>query len=155
MESLTPLQRYSWCILKPQPSGLTLHWSFVWIYIYIYIYMCVCVCVCGMMVRVCTQWPGKPGFNPRSSHTKDSRVEWRNPENGVAPSSTSWRSSYRKGSLRVTPKLRSPTTTKLTKISPIASQCFSLSPFILYSLSHSLSLSLSLWAELNWAELKS
>ena len=24
----------------------------------------------GMVVSVC-QWPGRPGFNPRSSHTKD------------------------------------------------------------------------------------
>ena len=38
---------------------------YIYIYIYIYIYMCVCVCVC---VRV-----GRPEFNPRSSHTKDSK----------------------------------------------------------------------------------
>ena len=56
-----------------------------------------------MMVRVCVQWPGRSGFNPRLSHTKDSRVEWRNPGNGVAPSPTSWCSSYRKGDLRFTP----------------------------------------------------
>ena len=31
-----------------------------------------------------------------------SRVKWSNPGNGVAPSSTPWCSSYRKGSLRVT-----------------------------------------------------
>ena len=63
---------------------------------------------------------GRPGFNPRSSHTKDtkwyvmpscltlsiiryrSRVKWSNLGKGVAPSSTPWCSSYRKGSLRVT-----------------------------------------------------
>ena len=38
--------------------------------------MCLCVCVCtghwhdGYSVR---QWLGRPGFNPRSSHTKDSK----------------------------------------------------------------------------------
>ena len=26
----------------------------------------------GIMVSVC-QWSGRPGFNPRSSHTKDSK----------------------------------------------------------------------------------
>ena len=31
-----------------------------------------------------------------------SRVKWRNPGKGVAPSSTPWCSSYRKGGLRVT-----------------------------------------------------
>ena len=49
------------------------------------------------------QWPRRPGFNPRSSHTKDSRVESKNPGNGVAPSPTSWCSSYRKRGLRVNP----------------------------------------------------
>ena len=34
-----------------------------------------------------------------------SRVKWSNPGNGVAPSPTPWCSSYRKGSLRVTPRL--------------------------------------------------
>ena len=63
------------------------------------------------------EW-GRPGFNPRSSHTKDSKmvldasllntqhykvgVKWSNPGNGVAPSPTPWCSSYWKGSLRVT-----------------------------------------------------
>ena len=37
------------------------------IYIYIYIY----ASDIGVMVRVLLQWPGRPGFNPRSSHTKD------------------------------------------------------------------------------------
>ena len=47
-----------------------------------YMYMCACVnmythylCVTGhwhngYSIR---QWPGRPGFNPRSSHTKDSK----------------------------------------------------------------------------------
>ena len=58
------------------------------------------------------QWPGRLGFNPRSSHTKDSkkwylmppcltlsilqyisRVKWSNPGKGVAPP-TPWCSSY-------------------------------------------------------------
>ena len=66
------------------------------------------------------QWPGRPGFNPRSNHTKNfkkwylmppcltlsiirhgSRVKWSNPGKGVAPSPTPWSSSYQKGSLRV------------------------------------------------------
>ena len=66
------------------------------------------------------QWPGRPGFSPRSSHTKTQKMvldasllntqhykvrikgkveqsrEW------VAPSPTPWCSSYRKGSLWVT-----------------------------------------------------
>ena len=67
------------------------------------------------------QCPGRPGFNPRSSHTKDSkkwylmppcltlsiirygsRVKWVNPRKGVAPSPTRWCSSNQKGSLQVT-----------------------------------------------------
>ena len=66
------------------------------------------------------QWPGRPGFNPRSSHTKDSkngtwcpllntqhykvRIKGKVEQSreGVAPSPTHWCSSYRKGSLRVT-----------------------------------------------------
>ena len=66
------------------------------------------------------QWSGRSGFNPRSSHPKDSkkwylmlscstlniigyvsRVKWSNPGKGVAPSPTPRCSSYRKGSLRV------------------------------------------------------
>ena len=72
------------------------------------------------MVNV-RQWPRRPGFNPRSSHTKDykkwylmppcltlsiiryrPKVKWVNPGKGVAPSPTLWCSSYRKGSLLVT-----------------------------------------------------
>ena len=67
------------------------------------------------------QWSGRPGFNSRSSHTRNSkngslkpfcltlsiirygsRVKWRNQGKGVAPSPTPWCSSYRKGSLWVT-----------------------------------------------------
>ena len=67
------------------------------------------------------QWPRRSGFNPRPSHTKDSkkwylmlscltlsiiryvsRVKWNSPVKGVAPFPTPWGSSYRKGSLRVT-----------------------------------------------------
>ena len=69
------------------------------------------------MVR---KWPGRAGFYPKSSHTKDSkngtwyllallsnkrygsRVKWSNPGKGVRPPSTVWCSSYRKGSLLVT-----------------------------------------------------
>ena len=53
----------------------------------------------GLMSRVFTKIPGGQGFNPRSSHTKDSknctwcrlakhydsRIKWRNPGNEVAP----------------------------------------------------------------------
>ena len=73
----------------------------------------------GSSVRQCL---GRPGFNPRSSYTKNkkknwylippcltlsiirygSRVKWCNPGKGVAPSPTPWRRSYRKDSLRVT-----------------------------------------------------
>ena len=73
-----------------------------------------------MYIYGAEEWPGRPGFNPRSRHTKDkkwylmppcltlsiirygSRVKLSNPGKGVAPSSTPWCSSYRKGSLRVT-----------------------------------------------------
>ena len=66
------------------------------------------------------QWPGRPGFNPRSSHTKDSKMvldaalhntqhykvrikgKVEQSREGVAPPPTPWCSSYRKGSLRVT-----------------------------------------------------
>ena len=42
--------------------------------------MCVCVCVCvyyraiDLMSRAFANSPGKPGFNPRSSHTKDLKM---------------------------------------------------------------------------------
>ena len=63
---------------------------------------------------------GRPGFNPWSSHTKDSkwylmslsltlsmirygsRVKWVNPGKGVTPSCAPWYGSYQKGSLLVT-----------------------------------------------------
>ena len=67
------------------------------------------------------QWSERPGFNPRSSHTKDTkngtwwcpwltlsiiryvlRVKWSNPGNEVAPSPPPWCRSYWKVSLRVT-----------------------------------------------------
>ena len=73
----------------------------------------------SMMVRVFARaW--RPGFNPRSSHTKDSKIvldatllntqyykemikgKWSNPGKGLTPSPTHWCRSYRKGSLRVT-----------------------------------------------------
>ena len=65
-------------------------------------------------------WSGKPGFNPRSSHTKDSKmildsallntqhykvkikVKWNNSSKGVAPSPTSRCNSYWKGDLQDT-----------------------------------------------------
>ena len=72
-----------------------------------------------MSIRVFADWPGKPGFNPRSSHTKNSkkwylmppcltlsiirygsRVKCCNPGKVVPPSPTPWCSSYRKRSLR-------------------------------------------------------
>ena len=42
---------------------------------YIYMRMCIymSVCVCGCNGRSVRQWPVRPGFNPRSSHTKDSK----------------------------------------------------------------------------------
>ena len=65
-------------------------------------------------------WPGRPGFNPRLSHTKDSkkwylmppcltlsviscrsRIKWSNPGKRVMPSPTPWCCSYRKGILWV------------------------------------------------------
>ena len=73
----------------------------------------------GLMSSV-HQGSGRPGFNPRSSHTKDlkrwylmppcltlgiiryvSRVKWSNPGKGVVHSPTTWCSSYWKGSLWV------------------------------------------------------
>ena len=66
----------------------------------------------GVMSSV-RQLPGSPGFNSRSSHTKDSkmvfdaallsiirygsRVKWSNPGKGVAPFRTPQCSSYWKG----------------------------------------------------------
>ena len=63
------------------------------------------------------QWSGRPGLNPRLSHTKDfkngtwhrlaqqykvlSRVKWINPGKGVAPSPTPQCGRYWKGSLLV------------------------------------------------------
>ena len=41
------------------------------IYIYIYTHTHTHINI-GIMVSV-RQWPGRPGFNPRSSHTKDSK----------------------------------------------------------------------------------
>ena len=98
--------------LKPHfyvTSNLTIFWQ------YYNIRHCIGIMVC---VR---QWPGRPAFNPESSHTKDlkkwylippcltlsiiryeSRVKSCNPGKGVAPSPTPKCSSYRKGSLRVT-----------------------------------------------------
>ena len=72
---------------------------------------CVCVCVCVGQVGSVHQWPGRLGFNPWSSHTKDSkndtcyllalgiikyrsRVKWSNPGEGVAPLPTPQCSSY-------------------------------------------------------------
>ena len=71
--------------------------------------------------RCVRQWPRRPGFNPKSSHTKKlkkwylmlpcltlniirkgSTVKWSNSGEVVAPSPTPLCSSYRKGSLRVT-----------------------------------------------------
>ena len=63
-------------------------------------------------------WSGRPGFNPRLSHTKDFkrldtsllntqqykyilRVKWSNPGKGVAPLPTTQCSSYWTGSLQV------------------------------------------------------
>ena len=67
------------------------------------------------------QWSGGPGFNPRSSYTKDLkkwylmppcltlsimrcgwRVKWSNSRNGVAPYPTPRCGSYWKGNLQVT-----------------------------------------------------
>ena len=82
----------------------------IYIYIYIYIYILLLPDI-GLAVRV---------FNPRSSHTKDSKMvldasllntqhykvrikgKVEPSREGVAPSPTSWCCSYRKGSLRVT-----------------------------------------------------
>ena len=35
--------------------------------------VCVCVCVCVTGLLSVRQWSGRPGFNSRSSHTKDSK----------------------------------------------------------------------------------
>ena len=66
-----------------------------------------------------SEWLGRSRFNPRLSHTKDSkrylihtcltlskiryvsRVKWSNPMKRIAPSPTLWGSSYWKESLRV------------------------------------------------------
>ena len=54
----------------------------------------------GMMVRVFAKGPGRPGFNPWSSHTNVSKKK--NQRKRVAPYPTPWCSSYRKKSLLVT-----------------------------------------------------
>ena len=83
--------------------------------------MCVCVCVCVYNYWVVCQWSRRPGFNTRSSHTKDSKnwylmmpclalsiikwgskVKWSNPGNEVAPFSIPRCSSFWKRSLWVT-----------------------------------------------------
>ena len=69
-------------------------------------------------MRSVRQWLGRPGFNPRSCHTKDSKKgtplpntqnykirikgKMEQSRNGVAPSPTPQCSSYWKGSLQVT-----------------------------------------------------
>ena len=92
----------------------------MYIYIYIYIYICIYVPDIGLAVRVFANGPGDLGSIPdrvisktqkmvldasllNTQHYKvriKSKVE--PSREGVAPSPTSWCSSYRKGSLRVT-----------------------------------------------------
>ena len=92
------------------------------------------------------QWSGRPGFNPRSSHTKDSkmvldvtllstqhykvrrsRVKWSNPGNRVAPSPTPRCSNYWKRELSDHPRLKSPTMRSKIKMK---ANHISLSPFL-------------------------
>ena len=81
--------------------------------------------------RLIGQWSGRPGFNPRSRHTKDlkkwylippclalsnisyvTRVKWSNPAKGVAPSPIPWCRSY----LKWEPSGRSRPTTTTYKV---------------------------------------
>ena len=81
--------------------------------------MFVCIYICipdiGLVVRVFANGPGDLGSIPRlkkwylmppylalSIIRYGSRVKWSNPGKEVAPFSTPWCSSYRKGNLRVT-----------------------------------------------------
>ena len=84
------------------------------------VYVCLYACVYAYVYASVRQWSGRPGFNPKSSHTKDSKMvpdvgllssqhnkvrikgKVEQTRKGVAPSLTSWCSSYWKGSLRVT-----------------------------------------------------
>ena len=98
--------------------------------------------------------PGGQGFNPWSSHTKDSkkwflmppclalstirkgsRVKRSNPGNGVAPFLTPWCSSYWKGSLRVTLDKRSPTLLTYMRPIDIQSRALNLKRFFLIEIS--------------------
>ena len=97
-------------------SDISHSYSFIF-YKYIYIYHHVALSA-QIYIYI---YRHKLGFNPRSSHTKDSkkwylmlpyltlsiirylsRVKWSNPGKGVAPFPTSQCSSYWKGSLLVT-----------------------------------------------------
>ena len=50
-------------------------YMYIYMYIYIYIYAYICIYPdIGIMIRVFVhQWLGRPGLNPRSCHTKDSK----------------------------------------------------------------------------------
>ena len=107
---------------------------YIYIYIYIYIYthiynpkliydMYITKMLINQLIvlvsRVFTNCPRRPGFNPRSRHTKDFKmvfdtsllntqqykvhikVKWSNPGKGVVPSPTPRCSRYWKGSLQV------------------------------------------------------
>ena len=74
---------------------------------------------------------------PHGIIRRESRVKWSNPEKGVAPSSTSWCRSYRKGKPFGHHRLRSPT----VKVLRINSRYFSRhSVLILFSI-----LTLRIW----------
>ena len=65
--------------LKDLNSGysdhfLRLHPHLIYIYIYIYIYSVMVIVIGNTHTHTHTQWSGRPGFNPVSSHTKESKM---------------------------------------------------------------------------------
>ena len=120
------LIHFRWQILKKvgrtdKKSLIISPWSdLIYIYIYIYIRTCIYIYI-YIMVWVFTYGPGDRGSIPVWVIAKTqewyfippclklsilrygSMIKWSNPGNGIAPSPTSWCSSYWKGSLRFIP----------------------------------------------------
>ena len=99
---------------------LAFYKKLVKVYLFLSDSVCVCVCVCGIMVKVFTNGLGDQGSIPGRVIPKTQKMvldvslfntqhyevqikgKWSNWGKGVAPSLTTWCSSYWKGSLLIT-----------------------------------------------------